>query len=156
MRYVVIFFVSALSFVMATTNHTHQKNKEKPNEDITIYQTPDVNSTIIGTINPNNGVTLLPNNWVKVKDLKTNTVGWVKQEQIQNILGQNNIAVKTTIAGPTGNYHSITEVQTIQDNDTQMKKNHEKIKKHFKQSMQYFNKVESMTNSMFDNMFSDD
>ena len=77
-----------------------------------VHETPNENANIIAQINPSNGITILPNNWVMVKDMSTNKVGWVTQNELNQAMQQDNIWVKKIESSPTGKYQSVSEIKT--------------------------------------------
>ena len=99
----------ACLIIVTGITHAEQNTNQEP---LKVHEAPSETANIIAQINPSNGITILPNNWVMVKDMSTNKVGWVTQKELNQALQQDNVWVKKIESSPTGNYHSVSEIKT--------------------------------------------
>lgn len=51
-----------------------------------LYKSPQENAPVVGTLKEGETLTLLPNGWVRVKNLKTGVVGWVRRSELNDAL----------------------------------------------------------------------
>lgn len=145
--------LSLLAFVFCNTVTADQNTG--PTLSLKVHATPEENSAIVTSIDPSKGITVLPNNWVKVLDNSTNKIGWVTQDELSQALKQDNIWIKKISESPNGNFKEVSEIKTGKSAEqeykqviTSVSKQHKIMNDNFNKAMQQIKKLEE---SLFDN-----
>ena len=97
-----------LALIFCTSAYADQTTEKTLS--LKVHATPEENSAIVTTIDPSKGITVLPNNWVKVLDNSTNKIGWVTQDELSQALKQDNIWLKKISETPNGSYKEVSEI----------------------------------------------
>ena len=82
----------ALTLLQATSSAASSnlpQEKSVTNNKLPIYESPG-STKVVTTIDPKNGVTVLPNEWVHVINHATQQQGWVKKDDLEGALQQSN------------------------------------------------------------------
>ncbi|MBT4884714.1 MAG: SH3 domain-containing protein [Legionellales bacterium] len=148
-----------ITCAIANTNPAEnlQHNTTSDSNTLKVYLAPSESSTVIANIDPNTGITVLPNNWVQVVDIKSNKTGWVTQEELKKALKQDNIWLKQVTTNASGNFKSVSEIKTgsvatNQDKTAadeyhstiaEVKKQHEIMSNNFNQTLQQLRQLET-------------
>jgi hypothetical protein len=128
---------------------------------IKLHASPSAESMVVSDIALSQGITILPSTWIQVQDPKTKKIGWITQQELQNIIQNNNTIITTRTNNVNGGYSSITETHNFTTNDIQhnnkdiadnLAADQQKIKHAFKKNMHYFQKMGEITNNIFDNI----
>lgn len=129
---------------------------------IQLHESPSADSTVISSMEMDKGVTILPSKWAQVQDPVTKKIGWVTQDDVQQILKTNNATITTMASNNNGSYSSVTEIHNFTSNEpstTEIAKTiseeEQRMKHAFKENLLSFQKMSEITNSIFDNMFSE-
>ena len=145
--------LSILAFVFCNIVTADQNTG--PALSLKVHATPEENSAIVTNIDPSKGITVLPNNWVKVLDNSTNKIGWVTQDELSQALKQDNIWIKKISESPNGNFKEVSEIKTGKSAEqeykqviTSVSKQHKIMNDNFNKAMQQIKKLEE---SLFDN-----
>jgi len=103
-----------ITCAMANTSPTENlhHNTAEASNTLKVYQAPSESSAVIANIDPSTGITILPNNWVQIVDIKSNKAGWVTQEELKKALKQDNIWIKQVTTNTNGTFKSVSEIKT--------------------------------------------
>jgi hypothetical protein len=136
----------AILLVAASVCHAEQPTNQS---QLKVYETPNTEAKVISQINPSNGITILPSNWVQVKDMTTNKTGWVTQEELNKALKQDNVWVKDISRSPNGNFESISEIRTgrtateeYQNAIKEVRQQHKNMNENFTKALEQIKQIE--------------
>ena len=123
-----------LAILLATATMSHAEPTASQST-LKVYAAPDQNAKVIVQLDPSKGITILPTNWVQVKDMNTNTTGWVTQDELNKALHQDNVWVKKISGTPNMNYQTVSEIRTGKSANEEYKQ----IIKEVKEQRQHMN-----------------
>lgn len=123
-----------LAILLATATISHAE-PTSAQSTLKVYAAPDQNTKVIAQLDPSKGITIIPANWVQVKDMNTNTIGWVTQNELNIALHQDNVWVKKISESPNTNYQSVSEIRTGKSANDEYKQ----IIKEVKEQRQHMN-----------------
>jgi|TARA_B110000459_G_C16570507_1_gene476160 hypothetical protein len=129
---------------------------------IKLHASPSAESLVVSDMSLSKGITILPSTWVQVQDPTTKKIGWVTQQEVQNILQNNNATITTHTNNSNGSYSSVTEIHNFTTNGMNQQNKElasniaaeqQEIKRTLKKNMHYFQKIGEVTNDLFENIF---
>ena len=142
---------TSISPTTSSTTIAPISNIASSTSSLAIHAEPSTSSPVIAQINPNNGVTVLPNNWIKVVDAQTNTTGWVTQVELNSALKHDNLTIKTISTSPNGS--SVTEFSQIKTGAAasaeyqavmhEVQFQHQQMNQNFERAMQQLRQLET-------------